>query len=194
MTTSRFERAIACFDEENARDPRQEVVEGVARPRELVYAERMSAQLDAFCPDASETLRLPARCQHIRRWEIPRSDFPMDRIGYRRWRSALSARHAEVAGQILCEVGYDEAVQARVADLLQKRRLKKDAEAQMLEDVVCLVFLEHYFDAFSRDHSREKLVDILRKTWAKMSDRGRDAALRLPLSPKHVDLVTDATR
>lgn len=187
-----FKSAIARFDAENAEDPRREEWKGADWPRELLYAMRMSERLDAFWPDASEALRLAARCQHIRRWEIPRSDFPMDRAGYRRWRSALSAFHAERSVAILRELGYDSDVANRVGDLVRKRRLKKDVEAQVLEDVVCMVFLEYYFDDFARGQEREKLIDILRKTWAKMSERGREAALALPLTASSRRLVDDA--
>ena len=179
---ARFERAITLFDVANAADPHGETVDGVKRPKELVYAERMSAMLGRFAPDAPEVVRLAARCQHIERWKIPRTDYPMDRIGYLQWRKRLNKFHGEIAGRILREAGYDEKTIARVARLLMKEGLKSDAEAQTLEDVVDLVFFQHYladFVAKHGDYDAAKLADILAKTAKKMSPRGREAAISL---------------
>ena len=133
----------------------------------------MSERLADFEPGASETLRLAARAQHIARWRIPRSDYPAGRKGYRAWRARLMRLHAEIASGVLTEVGYGEDTVATVARLIRKQGMRRDPDAQTLEDVVCLVFLEHYFEEFATDHGDRKLVDILRKTWAKMSDRGQ---------------------
>ncbi|MCY3842354.1 MAG: DUF4202 domain-containing protein [Acidobacteria bacterium] len=172
---------MARFDAANAEDPRREPVDGEPQPRELVYAQRMTAALDRFAPDAPEAVRLAARCQHIRRWTIPRDRYPAGRDGYRRWRTDLGRFHAETAAEILREVGYDEATVVRVGALLRKERLKADPDVQLLEDVICLVFLQHYLADFAAQHDDEKLTDILRKTWRKMSDRGRAAALQIDL-------------
>ena len=183
---SRFDRAIARFDAANAADPNVETLDGIARPKELVYAERMTAMLARFAPGAPEVVRLAARCQHIERWKIPRTDYPMDRIGYLQWRKRLNKFHGEVAGRLLREAGYDEATIARVARLLMKEGLKSDAEAQTLEDVVDLVFLEHYlgdFVAKHGDYDAAKFTDILAKTAKKMSARGREAAVALIHAP-----------
>ena len=180
-STDRFRRAIKRFDGANAEDPNRERVDGAEQPRELVYARRMTARLDRFQPDASEAVRLAARCQHIRRWTIPRRDYPAGREGYRRWRTDLARFHASTAAAILRDVGYDEGVVARVESLLRKERLKADPEVQLLEDVICLVFLEHYLAGFAPKHDEETLVGVLRKTWRKMSDEGRRAALALDL-------------
>ena len=125
------------------------------------------------------------RAQHIQRWRIPRDTYPKDRQGYRRWRTELGKFHAQTAGAILRDVGYDEAIVERVAALLRKERLKTDPECQLLEDVICLVFLEHYFEDFAGQHDEEKLIGIIRKTWNKMSERGHRAALELAL-PEHL--------
>ena len=180
-STDRFRRAIERFDGANAEDPNRERVDGAEQPRELVYARRMTARLDRFRPDASEAVRLAARCQHIRRWTIPRRDYPAGREGYRRWRTDLARFHASTAAAILRDVGYDEGVVARVEALLRKERLKADPEVQLLEDVICLVFLAHYLAGFAPKHDEETLVGVLRKTWRKMSDEGRRAALALDL-------------
>lgn len=186
-TDPRFALAIARFDEINAADPNRELDDGVERPKELLYAQRMTRWLERLAPDASELLRLAARCQHIARWEIPRDRYPMDRRGYHRWRTALAQLHADRAAEVLREVGYGDDVIARVQALVRKERLKFDPEVQLLEDVVCLVFLESYFADFARRHDDEKVITILRKTWAKMSPAGRQAALGL-------DLPADARR
>jgi len=191
----RFARAIAGFDAANAADPRRETIGGVDRPKELVYAERMSAMLERFAPDAPEVVRLAARCQHIQRWQVPRAEFPMDRIGYLQWRKRLNKLHGTIAGQILRDAGYDEATVARVARLLMKEGLKSDAEAQLLEDVVDLVFLEHYLAEFVAHHGQydaEKFADILAKTAKKMSARGREAALTLIRVPPELAPVVRA--
>jgi hypothetical protein len=192
MEQARFDQAIARIDEANAEDPRTEVVDGEEVAGELLYGRRMSARLARFAPEASEALRLAARAQHVCRWRIPRDRYPTGRAGYKRWRSELARLHAELAGEILRQVGYDEKLVARVGDLLQKRRLATDAEVQTLEDVACLVFLEHYFAAFAAKHEEAKLVDILQKTWRKMSERGRAAALALELPPEARALVEKA--
>ena len=176
-----FGRAIARFDAANREDPHRVVIDGMEQPTELLYARRMTARLDRFAPGASEPVRLAARSQHIRRWTIPRTDYPEGRDGYRRWRTDLAGFHASTAAAILREVGYDDATVARVESLLRKERLKTDPDVQLLEDVVCLVFLEHYLADFAPKHDEEKLLRVLRQTWPKMSDDGRRAALALDL-------------
>lgn len=176
----RFARAIARIDAANALDPNREDADGRARPKELLYAERLTAMLARFAPDASETLKVAARCQHVERWTIPRTDYPLTRAGYEKWRTRLRDFHAERAGGMLQEAGYDAATIARVGALIKKERLKADPEAQALEDVVALVFVESYLDDFVAKHAgydEAKLVDILRKTARKMSARGRAFAL-----------------
>lgn len=190
--TDRFADAIARIDAANAEDPNVERVDGRDVPKELVYGQRMSTCLDRFAPNASEALRLAARAQHIRRFEIPRSEYPDGRAGYHRWRTELMKRHAAHAREILEQVGYDEETIARVEHLVRKRDLKRDAEVQTLEDVICLVFLEHYWSEFAAKHDEEKLIVILQKTWAKMSPDGHAAALALPLSEADRALVAKA--
>ena len=190
--SGRLREAIARFDRANAEDPNVETANGASHPKELLYARRMSDALERFAPDASEVVRLAVRCQHIRRWTVPRASYPDGREGYRRWRTELGRFHAETAGGILREVGYDDAVVRRVQALLRKESLKADSEVQLLEDVVCLVFISHYLEPFAARHEDEKVVGILRKTWRKMSERGRAAALDLDLAPELLALVTRA--
>ncbi len=192
MSVDKLHKAFALFDQANAQDPNVEVFEGKNYPKELLYAIRMTDRLDTFEPEASEPLKLTARCQHICRWEIPRESYPMDRPGYLKWRQDLKKFHAEKADQILQEVGYSREIIEKVAFLLEKKQLKKNPETQTLEDVICLVFLEFYFEAFAKKYEEDKLVDILQKTWRKMSERGQATALKLPLSPTALDLIGKA--
>jgi hypothetical protein len=174
--SERFMEAMRRFDAANAEAPHFEVVDGVSYPRELLYAQRMTTWLERFAPEASDALRLAARSQHIRRWMIPRDHYPMDRRGYLQWRTTLGRFHAEAVATILREVGYEEAMIQRVQALLRKEGLRRDAEVQCLEDVICLVFLESYCADFARQLDAAKALGILRKTWGKMSPRGREVA------------------
>lgn len=182
-----FAKALASFDALNKLDPNTEIVDGRQYPKELLYAERMSAMLSRFAPDASETLQLAARCQHIQRWKIARSSYPMTKAGYHQWRNELKAFHAAIAREVLAEAGYDELMIARVCTLVTKASLltdagHADAEAKTLEDVVVLVFLESYLEPFVASHSdydTDKFVDILNKTLNKTSPKARQAALTM---------------
>jgi hypothetical protein len=176
----------------NSQDPNSEPVSGQPTPKELVYGQRMSAQLQKFIPAPSAELQIAARGQHICRWKIPRSDYPMDRPGYKKWRADLAIFHGEALGEILIEQNYSAAFIQRVKDLLQKRNLKRDEEVQALEDVICLVFLEFYLTDFAAKHSEEKLIAIIQKTWNKMSPNGHEAALKLPLTEPMLALISKA--
>ena len=190
--TSRVDAAIALIDEANAEDPNLVETTDGARAAELVYAERMSETLTRVYPQACEELRLAARAQHLRRWTLPRGRFPQHRKGYLAWRNAAKHMHAELAGDILSRAGYEAEQVGRVQALIRKQRLKRDSDAQALEDVACLVFLEHYFSAFAAKHDDEKLISILRKTWAKMSLEGQQAAMKLPIDTRTRALVEQA--
>jgi hypothetical protein len=188
----RFETAIARFDEANREDPTRRAFEGQEFPYALLYGLRMTHWLERLESDVPETVQLAVRAQHICRWKIPRSDYPRDRAGYHRWRTGLYEFHAETAGKILGEVGYDEATITAVKDLLRKKELKSNPQAQLLEDVACLVFLENEFSQLAREHEETKMIDILRKTWRKMSSRGHAAALNLPMEPADRALIEKA--
>jgi hypothetical protein len=184
-----FRRAIAALDAAHAEDPD---LDATGVPKELLYAQRMSTWLEMLAPKASEALRLAVRCQHLRRWAIPRSAYPEGKVGYLRWRKEASLAHAALAGEILGQAGYAAEAVRRVQALVKKERIKHDAEAQLLEDTACLVFLEYEFAAFAPKHDEAKLVDILRKTWPKMSPRAQAAALRLQLPARLRALVGKA--
>lgn len=190
----RYERALRALDAANAADPNLERVAGGSRPKELVYAERMTAWLDRLYPDASEALRLAVRAQHLERWVIPRDAYPEGRQAYKEWRTALAGHHARRAGEILSAAGYDAATIGRVQALLRKEKLKVDPEAQALEDVACVVFLEGYFEDFARRYvdDEAKILAIVRRTWIKMSPVGHAAALALPLAPPAAAIVQKA--
>ncbi|MDT0647542.1 DUF4202 domain-containing protein [Zunongwangia sp. F260] len=193
---SKFDEAIERIDKKNSKDPHTEVYEGKTYPKELLYSERMTKQLLEFEPGASEELQIAARAQHICRWQTPRDEYPMTRIGYLNWRNDLKKKHASITGEILEEVGYNQDFIDRVSFLVQKKKIKKDEESQTLEDVICLVFLEYYladFEAKLKDDSKDdKMVDIIKKTWAKMSTKGHEEALKLALPDETAALVTRA--
>lgn len=192
IDAERFQNAIRRFDEENSRDPNHEIVDGVARPRELVHAKWLTAWVTRLCPDASEPLRLAARCQHLCRWMIPRSSYPMTRPGYLQWRQKLKQFHAERSAAILRECGYPEEIVLRVQDLNLKKNLSTDSETQVLEDALCLVFLERQLGEFATKNSEEKVINALRKSWEKMSSAGRAEALKLAYSPQEKALIEQA--
>jgi len=181
--------ALARIDAVHAGDPDKDAA---GRPKELAYAQRMSAWLERLAPQASDALRLAVRCQHLRRWSLARSAYPEGKVGYLRWRKDASLAHAALAAEILEQAGYGADVVQRVQSLVKKERIKHDPEAQLLEDATCLAFLELEFEAFARKHDEAKLVDILRKTWAKMSPAGREAALGLQLPAQLRALVAQA--
>lgn len=190
--SDRLEQTLAAFDAANAEDPNLVEVDGSRGPKELIYGQRMSRWLARFAPGASEPLQLAVRAQHLCRWKNPRADYPQDRPGYKRWRQDCAHMHARLAGQIMSQHGYDADVIERVGFLLRKKKLKVDPEVQTLEDVACLVFLEHYFVDFAKDYSEEKLMGIVQKTWAKMSERGHEVALTIPFGDDELALLKKA--
>lgn len=184
--------AIDLFDAENARDPNLETVSGVLQPRELVYARRLTDWLLKLAPDASEPLRLAARCQHICRWTIPRASYPMTKPGYLRWRNDLKNFHAQKAGEILRTAGADEALIKKVQDLNLKKNFPADPESRLLEDALCLVFLEFQLGDLARKTSEDKLINAIQKTWKKMSPSAHSHALALPFESKEKQLIQRA--
>lgn len=193
MQTNKLDQAIELFDTYNSNDPKKTLVNNQEVPNAVLYAQRMTTMLREYETGASEQLKLAARSQHIGRWEISRNQFPKDRKGYLQWRGQLKIHHANIAAEIMEKVGYDATVISNVKDLLMKKQLKQNPETQTLEDVICLVFLEYYFDDFSKDHEEEKLVNILKKTIVKMSEKGVEAALNLALSEKAKSLIGKAS-
>ncbi|UTF61412.1 DUF4202 domain-containing protein [Gilvimarinus sp. DA14] len=187
--TAKLDAALADIDAANRQDPN---LEGDGTPKELLYAQRMSDELMAFAPDASANLQIAARAQHIERWVIPRSEYPMDKAGYKKWRTQLAKHHAQRTVEIMQAHDFSDQDCQRVADMLQKKRLKLDSEVQALEDVICLVFIKYYLEEFAAKHDDDKLIDIIRKTWNKMSPQGHEAALKIELPPAMASLVQKA--
>ena len=171
---SPLERALAAIDAANAGDPAQEDGAPAAR----LYGERMSAEMARLFPAASEPLRIAARGQHIERWVLPRGDYPEGRTGYLSWRRDLARHHADRVAAIMAAAGYGAAAIAAAARMLRKEGIKRDAEVQALEDVICFVFLKWYFADFAAKHAPEKIQDIVVKTARKMSPEARARVLR----------------
>ncbi len=189
----RFERAMALFDAANAEDPNQD--EG--QPKELLYAQRMTEMINRFAPAASEAAQLAVRAQHIKRWTVPRNSYPMTKEGYHAWRTGLYSFHADTAGELMREAGYDDAMIAQVKKAVGKRGIKVNPDSQLLEDIANLVFIEHYMLAFAQskpEYDEAKWIEIIRRTWGKMSKDAQDFALagRIRLPEPLVPLITKA--
>ncbi|PVH81614.1 hypothetical protein DL98DRAFT_164639 [Cadophora sp. DSE1049] len=192
MAASNYEAAISLIDEAHAQDPNITIVDGKDVPYELHYAQQMSRYLDLRAPDASPILKVAIRAQHFRRWEISRDSYPMTKAGYLNWRSFLKKRQADLASAICVGCNFTTEEAEEVAKLIRKEDLKKNEETQILEDVACLVFLDDQFEAFEKGHDEKKIIDILRKTWGKMSDRGHELALQIPMSDTSKELIGKA--
>ncbi|NRT12520.1 DUF4202 domain-containing protein [Flavobacterium sp. 14A] len=192
MKNALLEKAFEQIDAANAQDPTIELYQNVSFPKELLYSDRMYGQLLKFEADATEEIKIACKAQHICRWKIARDSYPLDRVGYLKWREELKKFHANTTANILESVGYDATFIDRVRFLIEKKQLKKDSGTQLLEDVICLVFLEFYLDDFVQKHDREKMKNIILKTWNKMSDKGHQYALTLPYSVPNLELIKEA--
>ena len=189
----RLEQAIQLIDQANREDPNREVVDGQEYPKEVLYSERMSAWLEKLRPDASEVLQIAARAQHVKRWVIPRNQYPKTRVGYLEWRTGLYTFHADTAAEIMAQCGYDQTSIDQVKRILKKRGLKKEPDSQLIEDIACLVFLESYFSDFVKDYGDEnKIIEIVQKTWKKMSPEAHEAALAMNFPENVAPLVQKA--
>lgn len=199
MTQQQYQAAIAAFDQANAEDPNKEIADGKEYPKELLYAQRMTEMQERYAPDAPEAVKLAVRAQHIQRWKIPRSDYPMDKPGYMLWRTTLYKFHAETAGKLMKQAGYDNDMIARTSAIISKKNLKTDPETQLMEDIVDLVFIEHYMVGFATSHpeyDEAKWIVIIKKTWNKMSPRAHEFALagKIKLPEALVPLILKAVQ
>lgn len=192
MEKLRFLRAVSLIDQANAQDPQWEFWQDGWYPKTYLYGLRMTSWLSQLEPRASEEVFLAARAQHICRWLVPRASYPSGRLGYLKWRTFLYQFHADKAAQLLKVAGYDEPSIACVQRILQKRGLQRDPQVQLVEDCACLVFLEHYFAPFAKEHSDDKIIEVLAKTWRKMSNKARQEALKLNLGQREVKLLRQA--
>ncbi len=181
MPSTRLSRLLERIDQLNREDPNTEIVDGVPHPRELLYSTRLTGWVLRLAPNASDALRIAARGQHVRRWTIPRTRYEMNRRGYLRWRETLKTFHADTVTGLMREEGFPDAEIERVRTIMGKRTLPHDPDAQTLEDALCLVFLETQFADLRQKTPEDKMRDILKKSWAKMSECGRAEALRLPM-------------
>ncbi|MGL1885905.1 MAG: DUF4202 domain-containing protein [Reichenbachiella sp.] len=189
---NKLQAVLNSIDEVNKKDPNIELWEGKEHPKELIYSQRMSEMLTTYNSDPSDELQIAARGQHIMRWHIARSSYSMDRPGYLKWRTMLKLHHGEVLSGIMGEQGYDATAIDKVVGLVTKKKLKSDLETKELEDVVCLVFLKYHLDAFITKHEEAKIIDIIQKTWGKMTNRGHEWALKLDFQPESQRLVQAA--
>lgn len=192
MHMNQCQQVLEAVDQINQKDPNQTIVNDESYPKELLYGRRMSECLNQYWPYANELLQIAVRAQHIKRWHLARSSYPEGKQGYLTWRKELGQFHASTTKQLMLENGYDEQQSERTACIIRKEKLKKDTDAQTLEDVACLVFLQYYFDEFAAKYTdnEAKIVRIVKLTWKKMSDRGHEIALSLTL-PEHLAVLVD---
>ncbi len=178
--TQQFDIAIELIDVANSEDPNQVTVDGKDWPKELLYSHRMSDMLQRYDPDADEAKKLSVRAQHIQRWKSPRNEYPMNRKGYHQWRTGLYTFHAETVAGLLVIAGYEDEFIRRVKLAVGKKSLNTNPDTRLVEDVASLVFIEHYMLDFVERHpeyDEDKWIDIIRKTWRKMSDQAHQFAL-----------------
>ncbi|MET0023742.1 MAG: DUF4202 domain-containing protein [Sedimenticola sp.] len=175
-----LEKTIELIDAANSEDPNMESADGREWPKELLYSHRMTDMLNRYRPDADEVGQISIRAQHIQRWKSPRDAFPMNRQGYLQWRTQLYKFHGNTAAELMAQAGYDEESMERVRKAIGKKAVKVNPDTQLLEDVAALVFIEHYMQAFADKHpeyDEAKWIDIIQKTWKKMSSDGQQFAL-----------------
>lgn len=180
MTKQCFDKAKALIDTANSEDPNQEISEGKDWPKELLYSRRMSDMLERYAPNADDAMKLAVSAQHIQRWKLPRSNYPMNRKGYHQWRAELYKFHAAAIADLLAKAGYKDEFITRVTQAVGKKSLKTNPDTQLLEDVAGLVFFEHYLLDFADSHpeyDEQKWLDIIGKIWNKMSVRAHQYAL-----------------
>jgi len=189
---NKLQSCITLIDQANQDDPKQTLVDGISINNEVLYSQRMLSTLQGFINEASAPLTLACYAQHVCRWKSSRQDYPAGLEGYLKWRTDLAKLHASTLAEAMQASDYSADDIKRAKHIIQKRKLKSDEESQALEDVSCLVFLNYYFAPFADKHSDEKIIDIVQKTWAKMSDNGHQAALKLSLEPKLQSLVEKA--
>jgi len=197
MSVQAYQNTLTQIDAANSADPNQEIHNGEPRPKEQLYAERMSDMLQRFNPDADDLLKIAVRSQHIERWKTPRSNYPMDKQGYHQWRTGLYRFHADRVGELMLQSGYDDEAIERVKKAVGKKGIKVNPDSQLVEDIASLVFIEYYMLDFAQRHpeyDEEKWLGIIRKTWRKMSEQGQVFALsgQLKLPEPLIPLIQKA--
>lgn len=192
MTIENLNSTLSAIDEINRQDPNTILSNGSSQAKELVYGQQMTDCLKQYWPEANELLQIAVRAQHIKRWQLKRSEFADGKAGYYQWRIAQGKFHAELTASIMVEQGYTTDQSAQCAAIIRKENLSTNSDSQTLEDVACLVFLMHYFDEFAAKYTEQdneaKIVRIVQLTWKKMSEQGHDIALALTL-PEHLGVI-----
>lgn len=189
---NKLETALTAIDRYNRQDPVIFNWNGESWPQEYYLSLRVYEWVKRLAPGAGEELLLAARAHHIGRWEIPRDQYPDGKVGYLNWRKHLAEFHAGKAEDIMKEAGYSLRERERVKELIMKKQLKKDQEVQLLENALCLVFLQYQYEEFRQKHPREKVVHILRKSLRKMDEQGREEALKLDYSEQGLACIREA--
>lgn len=191
MTT--IDKAIRLFDDYNKQDPHIIRWNDEQYPAEYFYALQLYNWVKKLAPHADEPLLLASRSQHIGRWKTPRTNYPAGKAGYLMWRKELAKFHAQTAGELMLQAGYDEQHVKTVRHIILKQDLKVDQEVQVMENALCLVFLEFQYDDFlSKHNDDDMIIRILQKTWGKMTEPGREAALQLVYSERGKELLQKA--
>jgi len=184
-----LEKVFSAIDDINGQDINVTLSNGIEHPKELIYGQRMTACLTQYWPQANELLQIAVRAQHIKRWQLKRTEFTQNKAGYYQWRIALGKFHAELTAEIMQAHGYSQEQAEQTACIIRKENLKRNADSQTMEDVACLVFLTYYFDDFAKQYieqdNEEKIIRIVQLTWKKMSEEAHDIALKLTL-PEHL--------
>jgi len=192
MTIDKLSNTLSAIDEINNQDPNTIKIDGIDQAKELVYGQQMTSCLKQYWPDANELLQIAVRAQHIKRWQLKRTEFAEGKAGYYQWRIAQGKFHAELTASTMLENGYTNEQAEQCASIIRKENLKTNSDSQTLEDVACLVFLMHYFDEFAAKYTEQdneaKIVRIVQLTWKKMSDEAHDIALTLTL-PEHLAVI-----
>ena len=189
---NKFNAAITAIDDLNSRDPNTGDDHGNPIPRELLYSRRLTVWIKKLTPDPSVELLLAARAQHICRWTSPRDKYPSGKSGYLKWRKDLQRYHADNLATVMTNADFDQPSIEIACDLILKKNFSKNPDGQTLEDAVCLVFLEFEFAKFAAKTDPDKIIDILQKTWKKMSPTAHQHALQLPLAQSESALVKKA--
>ena len=193
-----YNKAVELIDVANSEDPNFELVGDQNIAKELLYGQRMSDMIAIYLPDADDIARLAVRAQHIQRWKSPRKDYPMNRKGYHLWRTNLYKFHAETTADLLQQAGYEDAFIERVKLAVAKKSLKTNPDTQIVEDIAALVFLQFYmldfYEKFSTEYDKEKWIDIIQRTWNKMSPQAHEFALsgKIELPKSLVPLIQEA--
>lgn len=192
MNPEKLKQAIELFDQQNSQDPNQEIWDGKEYPKELLYSKWLEDWIRKLEPNPSETLLLASHSQHLCRWMIPRSTFEDGKVGYLQWRKKLYQFHADQSAEILKKVGYSDEIIQKVQSIHLKKNLKTDREVQIMEDALCLVFLEFQFEEFIQKTAKEKMPQIIQKTWGKMSAKGKEFALKISFSVEAFRLIKES--